>query len=337
MLLATIVIFLLLAHQSYSLLLVSPKNQFGTNRKTPIAIAMVNAHSDAISNSNTDDDGTAPGIPTRTQTSSTNTQKTNVDDGSRWRIWSVIEELETNGLSSSDTTTSQTDDDHHDVTHQVIQILQHWGETWAGQKGWHTLLNKKSLLHEVEESIIALQLFVDWLETTRHHHNGNDMPPPVTLVDVCCGKGILSMLASYLFRDKRSTHVSSIIMLDKQKDINWNHIVASNACAVEEGRPLIQTWGGCNLHEIDTIVEKLEEEHTQNNRQPLALVGIHLCKQLSPACAGVVNTLGPKKVPYFCLAPCCLPRVVRNLSKSKNNDNAMMIPQRRRMKSEAEN
>eukprot|EP00580_Thalassiosira_gravida_P013435 CAMPEP_0201683084 /NCGR_PEP_ID=MMETSP0494-20130426/51941_1 /ASSEMBLY_ACC=CAM_ASM_000839 /TAXON_ID=420259 /ORGANISM="Thalassiosira gravida, Strain GMp14c1" /LENGTH=455 /DNA_ID=CAMNT_0048166853 /DNA_START=224 /DNA_END=1591 /DNA_ORIENTATION=+ len=256
--------------------------------------------------------------------------KQNGDDGSRWRIWSVIDELETNGLSSNSNANSSRDDEIR-MTNQVIQILRQWGKSWAGQTGWHTLLNKKSFLHEVEESIVALQLFDNWLERRRSGQDGKNVPP-VTLVDVCCGKGILSMLASYLFRGKMSTHVSSIIMLDKQKDINWNHIVASNDSAEEEGRPLIKAWGGCNLHEIDQIVEKLQGHDKFDNginNGPLALVGIHLCKQLSPACAGVVNSLGPEKCPFLCLAPCCLPRVVRNVSKTNNS---AMIPNRSNVK-----
>ena len=108
-------------------------------------------------------------------------------------------------------------------------------------------------------------------------------------------------------RGKTSTHVSSIIMLDKQQDINWNHIVASNKGVEEEGRPFIKSWGGCNLLDIDQIVEKLQGHDTIDdgvNNGPIALVGIHLCKQLSPSCAGVVNAMGPKKCPFLCLAPC---------------------------------
>ena len=41
---------------------------------------------------------------------------------------------------------------------------------------------------------------------------------------------------------------------------------------------------------------------------PIAVTGIHLCKTLSPTLVGIVNSLGPAKAPYLCLAPCCLPR-----------------------------
>jgi hypothetical protein len=261
---------------------------------------------------------------TNTRDDGRSNDETNGDDGSKWRIWSVIMELEANGLSSSSPSGTGAivglldDDDDDDgqvvgLTNRVIQILQQWGESWAGQSGWHTLLNKKSLLHEVEESIVTLHFLLNWLERRCEQ-------TPVTLVDVCCGKGILSMLASCLFRDVVSTHVTGIIMLDKQRDINWNHILASNENAQEECRPMIQTWGGCNLHDIDQITERLEGRYG-----PVALVGVHLCNLLSPACVGVANTLGPEKCPFLCLAPCCLPRVVRDLHKP---DNGVMIPRR---------
>jgi len=271
---------------------------------------------------------TADGSSAIARDQKSNVIRQNGDDGSRWRIWSVIDELESNGLSSNSNANMMDEKvrrSSDDMTHQVVQILRHWGDSWAGQTGWNTLLNKKSMLHEVEESIIALQFLVEWLECRQSQPDGN--APPVTLMDVCCGKGILSMLASYLFQRKTSTHVADIIMLDKQKDINWNHIIASNESAEKEGRPIIQAWGGCNLHEVDQIIDKLKG-HSDN--RPLALVGIHLCKQLSPSCAGVVNALGPERCPFLCLAPCCLPRVVRNISKSNNN--AGMIPNRKRRK-----
>jgi hypothetical protein len=104
-------------------------------------------------------------------------------------------------------------------------------------------------------------------------------------------------------------------MLDKQC-INWNHISASNDKIRSQGedRPLIETWQ-CNLHEIDSVVERLEAK-----QQQLALIGIHLCKQLSPACVSVVNALGPDKAPFLCLAPCCLPLAARNFAKTSRQE-----------------
>jgi len=222
-------------------------------------------------------------------------------DGSNWRIWSVIDQLEER---------QQQDKSSDFITNKVIQVLHQWGSEWSGHSGFQSLLNKKSLLHEIEESIVALQTLHDWLEKRSNNES------PVTLVDVCCGKGITSMLTSYVFC---TSTVSDIIMLDKQ-DINWNHISASNDKIESQGedRPFIETWQ-CNLHEIDSVVERLE------NKQQLALIGIHLCKQLSPACASVVNALGPEKAPFLCLAPCCLPLAARNFAKTNRQANDMPI------------
>ena len=97
-------------------------------------------------------------------------------------------------------------------------------------------------------------------------------------------------------------------MLDKQTDINWNHIYVSNESAKNENRPIIRAWDGCNLNEIDSILDRLEKENTHQGQ--FALIGIHLCKLLSPSCAGLANAMGQNKCPFLCLAPCCLPRAV---------------------------
>eukprot|EP00978_Attheya_sp_CCMP212_P020052 scaffold57009_cov50-Attheya_sp.AAC.1 len=221
-----------------------------------------------------------------------------------WRVWAVADRLETEGISSSSSSDgSKAGYDASDrLAKEAAQILRVWGEQWAGQPGWQTLLNKKSLQHEMEESIVTLGILMKQMD--RFPPNAD----PITVVDVCCGKGIFSMLASYMFQN--DARVSKIIMLDKQQTINWNHIVASNQLASEEYRPVIETWGGCNLFETDRLVECFEEVPT-----PVAMVGIHLCKGLSPAFMGLANALGPTKCPILCLAPCCLPRLVTRQSK----------------------
>jgi len=81
-------------------------------------------------------------------------------NSSHWKIWSVINELETNGLSSNNAHVRKKECHNIDVTNTVVQILRHWRDLWAGQSDWQSLLNKKSLLHEVEESIVALQFWL---------------------------------------------------------------------------------------------------------------------------------------------------------------------------------
>lgn len=220
-----------------------------------------------------------------------------------WHVWKTADRLESYGLSLSskchelpETGTTNT------LIQQVILILRQWGDEWAGRNEWQGILNKSSLLHEVEESIVTLGFLMEFI-------NGRDEnEEPITIVDVCSGKGIFSMLASYIFRN--NSHVAKIIMLDKA-EIKWNHVHIVNVNAEEEKRPTIDTWQ-CNLHEFDEVVNQLESI-------TIAMVGIHLCKTLSPTCIGIVNSLGTSNCPFFVLAPCCLPRAVQKRTIGKKS------------------
>jgi hypothetical protein len=231
-----------------------------------------------------------------------------LQDGKRkdWHVWKTADRLERNGLTlSPESNYAPETNTTTQLIKEVIVILRQWGNEWAGRNEWQGILNKSSLLHEVEEAIVTLGFLVDHLKRMDADSEKID---PITIVDVCSGKGIFSLLASYIFRD--NSQVTKIVMLDKAK-IKWNHVDIVNESARKERRPAIETWQ-CNLHETDDVVKQLESLNTS-----LAMVGIHLCKTLSPTCIGIVNSLDPTICPFFILAPCCLPRAVlkRNTGK----------------------
>jgi len=68
-----------------------------------------------------------------------------LDDGSTWRVWAVIDELETNGLLAS----GVTHDEYFAITSRVTSVLKQWASEFAGLQPWQSLLNKNALLHEV--------------------------------------------------------------------------------------------------------------------------------------------------------------------------------------------
>jgi hypothetical protein len=257
-----------------------------------------------------------------------------------------------------------------------------------------------SLLHEVEESLVALEMLAAWLQ-------GEGVPSKVTIVDLCCGKGVFSMLLSFLGGPENSEvpcfreQVSRILMVDKMSasKVNWRHIREANADAtaaaaaadtgaeghlhtsdapnlfycspcVEPGTlphrraciP-IDIWDACNIHEVGSprlvfrggggVLNRIFGVVTHHNSRlfacthlvqaefaaklndwpgPLAIVGIHLCKGLSPRCVGLFNTMGPTKVPFLCLAPCCLPRLTQKHIRVDMFEN----PEQLRQRAEAE-
>ncbi|CAJ1957146.1 unnamed protein product [Cylindrotheca closterium] len=207
----------------------------------------------------------------------------------------------------------------HPLTSDVIRILKSWGSEWMDVPSQRNVINKPNLLHEIEESMIAIGMFVEWLDDSSPRMESSKQA--VVFVDICCGKGICSLLASYLFEN--DSRVSKIIMMDKPDNklsqnghLDWSHIVHANENAVSEQRPFIEARKE-NLFETDSIIKWLS---TARGSDPMALVGIHLCKNLSPTFVGIANALGASQVPFLCLAPCCLPRVVvqgRNNHRNK--------------------
>lgn len=195
-----------------------------------------------------------------------------------WRVWRTADNLEAVAPKF-----------YPEVTLSVVKILREWGAKWGGLGEWQSLLNKSTLQHEVEESIVAL-----------FHLLENAPKTKFVAADICGGKGLFSFLLSYL----RPNNLERIVLLEKA-DINWHHIEAANVSCVEEGRPPIDIWPNTNLHDYDEILDRLLQLP-----YPVAMTGIHLCKQLGPSFCGLINGLGREKCPYALLAPCCLPRAV---------------------------
>jgi hypothetical protein len=236
-----------------------------------------------------------------------------------WHVWRTADRL------------SETMPDHP-LTPKISLILRQWGQRWQGISEMEGLLNKSNLLSEVEESMAALGFLLEWMDQQQQqqprddHHEEQLLVPAITLVDACCGKGVCSMLASYLFQD--DPRISKIIMMDKNDELDWSHIEVANRRAGMEHRPIIETRR-CNLFQMDDMIEWLSSSSattrtsssttaTSDTPPLIAMIGIHLCKNLSPTFVGIANALGPSRVPFLCLAPCCLPRVVLEGRKKKH-------------------
>jgi hypothetical protein len=217
------------------------------------------------------------------------------EESSYWSAWRTADKLEAQPPQPAA---------YQEITTQVIAVLREWGRLYAGELT--SFLRKTPLLlHETQESIVALHYLREWWKT-------QTTASEFVAVDVCCGKGYFSMFLRYLvtlfWKDEDEgtgrPKLKQIILFDKatESDINWNHInVANNA---NDGSPHLELWPGTNIHDYDRLIETLLSYNA-----PLALTGIHLCKMLSPGFISLVNGLG-KECIYTCLAPCCVPRSV---------------------------
>ena len=214
--------------------------------------------------------------------------KANNDVGRKnhWSVWKAVDKLEL-----------RRDNFYPEITPQVIEILRKLGMKWQGDPKMASLLNKSSLHHEIEETIVAIHYLFEGL--------GRREEKQCHVIDACAGKGMLSFLISYLKHPK----IDSIVMLEKAS-IDWNHIQESNKAAQEENRPVINIWEKTNLHDYDDVLDRMIALP-----YPIAMCGIHLCKQLGSSFCGLFNGLG-KKCIYGCLSPCCMPRAVTTQKKN---------------------
>lgn len=238
-----------------------------------------------------------------------------------WHIWTAIECLEQSERRLPH---------QYALSDAVLMILKLWATTWADPArgspvtGTHSdgvsedfswipsLLNKRTLFHEIEESMVALYYLDRWKRNTTVKH--------FVAVDVCGGKGIFSMLLAYynaLFwkNDGKSAKLERIILIEKStsRNINWGHLKATPpSLETSEDCHLVPIviWENCNLHDFPALLDRFTSPELRE--LPLALTGVHLCKMLSPSMISLANLLGCDRCPYICLAPCCMPRAVRS-------------------------
>ena len=136
---------------------------------------------------------------------------------------------------------------HHWLTPRIISILRCWGQQWQGQRELAGVLNKSNLRAEVEESMVASGYLHEWIDRVDFSTRS-----PIIVVDVYCGKGICSKLASYLF--KGDSRISKVVMLDKNGGLDWSHIAVADCHTLRDHRPQIETRQ-CSLFDMDNMIE----------------------------------------------------------------------------------
>eukprot|EP00933_Yihiella_yeosuensis_P035823 TRINITY_DN29430_c0_g1_i2.p1 TRINITY_DN29430_c0_g1~~TRINITY_DN29430_c0_g1_i2.p1 ORF type:complete len:316 (-),score=38.12 TRINITY_DN29430_c0_g1_i2:402-1349(-) len=168
--------------------------------------------------------------------------------------------------------------------------MTRWAEDCTGPE-WSSLLNKRSLLHEMEEVIIPLHHLLEFLSQT-------DCKDPI-LVDLCAGKGYFAFCVAELAKTVPLLQkLKSVIVLDHSK-IDWTHFDLRRQEEADGTLLSVVLWDSVDLHS-HTLPAKFAALPGG-----LLLNGTHLCRRLSSRAVELFNVLPNSQL--LILAPCCVP------------------------------
>ena len=218
----------------------------------------------------------------------------------------------------------------------AIYSIIKWRQRYRGNPSvWKRIFKKDRVIKELIESapiLHSVQLFVNSNEV-------NEDTSKITIVDLCSGKGYLSMFLSEMLPAEK---VSKLILVDKawamcnsevlSHHMNWDHIYGScinenDTNMTSTSNPYQQTNSSTNeIHStyfttwpIPLHTSKQDLKQSCNHRQmkkyifdringPIIMLAIHLCGTLSLKAIDLFND--NENVTFFCLKPCCLPKMI---------------------------
>lgn len=205
---------------------------------------------------------------------------------------------------------------------ESLNAIVNWRKRYRGNPSlWKRIFKKDRVIKELVESAPVIE-FVKRAVVEAENDNDDDDETKFTIIDLCSGKGYLSMfLSEILPKDK----VDRFILVDKAWAIaskkqttelkphhmNWDHIYGSTA--TDSNDSYFTTWP------IPLYTSKQDLKDSCNQRQmkkhffdkidgPIIILAVHLCGTLSLKAVEMFNN--NQEVKLFALKPCCLPQMV---------------------------
>jgi hypothetical protein len=197
--------------------------------------------------------------------------------------------------------------DYSNVFVKASHCITRWRQRFRGNIPlWKRIFKKERVLKEVIDSIPIIHAVDHWISSQNN----------VTIVDLCSGKGYLSMMLSeYLPPDR----VEKCILIDKAwptchttpqpHHMNWEHIYGN---CTETNETYFTTWP-IPLHTSKqdlkkTLTLRQLEKRFQNQPGPILVLAVHLCGTLSIQAVQLFHQI--PNVQTLLLKPCCLPAML---------------------------
>ena len=213
---------------------------------------------------------------------------------------------------------------------ECAQAVTNWRRRFRGNPTlWRRLFKHERVLKEVIESIPVVKAVQDWIQ--RHYSSEQQQQTlpseKVTIIDLCSGKGFLSMLLSEILPVDR---VDKCLLIDKAwpmchsiplaHHMSWEHIYGD--INSEDGPRYFNTWPiplvTCKKNlkqskEIEHLRQRFSQsqsstEDGQTQDLPVVLIlAVHLCGILSIQAVKLFQMLPSAQM--LLLKPCCLPDI----------------------------
>ena len=200
--------------------------------------------------------------------------------------------------------------DYPEIFCAAPKCLIKWRQRYRGNPAlWKRLFDKDRVLKEIIEAVPVIDAVKRYVEFTNN-------PEPFMIVDLCSGKGFLSMMLSELLPPSK---VRQFLLVDKAwpchgfdpqpYHISWEHIYGKAPDA--DSSSYYESWPiPLTTTKVDLKSGRQQRDFQKRFLQdgPVILLAIHLCGTLSLQALHLFNN--NSTVQFFCLKPCCLPGIV---------------------------
>lgn len=209
----------------------------------------------------------------------------------------------------------------------AIGAIVKWRKRFRGNPAvWKRLFKRDRVFKELIESAPILHMVLKFVNSDENKVRNDDK---ITILDLCSGKGYLSMFLSEMLPPEK---VEKIVLVDKAwamcngevlpHHMNWGHIYGKipqlndlsekgdEQLVLETNSTYFTTWP-IPLH---TSKQDLKQKCNQRQMKkhffdqaegPIIILAVHLCGILSLRAVDFFNN--NENVKMFCLKPCCLP------------------------------
>jgi rhodanese-related sulfurtransferase len=201
-----------------------------------------------------------------------------------------------------------------DVVQKLPVVITKWRKRFTDRQAiWKRIFDKDRVIKECIEAIPVLDTVHTYImeEYDQQKLQGGQPEPPYTIIDLCSGKGYLSMILSEMLPPSM---VESIVLMDKswpmnnetsiqKHHINWDHVYSTSSAAWPI--PLITSKQDLkSKRQLDNICH----HYSTKNGHRVIMLAIHLCGTLSIKAVQMFNT--NPAIKFLALKPCCLPGMV---------------------------